>query len=107
MYVIGLENDILRTISVYKGYITASGGGNILPPGWSVVKTLPNTYEIFHNLNLVNITDLLGSFSAYSTDGDAYFITPISATKDSIVLKVKSSINGDTIVSFGFIAFKY
>jgi hypothetical protein len=105
MKLVGLVDGSLQTIEVYKGYVTASGGGDVLPTGWSVTKS-GNLYTIVHNLNLVSLTDLIGNFQVFAPSSPRVRIVPISATNNSVSLRAYDNMSS-TQTNFSFTAMRY
>ena len=83
----------------------AEGGGDTLPPGWTVHKE-KGKYIIYHNLGLTNLSDLVGTFSVYNPPEDLAAVVPYGVTANSVLIKARGP-SGGINTDFSFIAFHY
>lgn len=93
---------IPETIGLYKGVILASGGGDILPSGWSVTKS-DNTYNIIHNLNLLNLPSFILTATPLLPPNNNVRVYITWATNNVITLRTWTGTSTPIQSSFTFI----
>lgn len=98
-------NGTLSTAYIFKGYVTAIGAGDILPVGW-VVSKLGNRYDIIHNLGLINLSDLSGSFTPLQPPTNHTRLQVVQATLNRVRVRCYDNAGAQN-TAFTFTAFKF
>ncbi len=83
---------------VYHGWVPSNGLGEIVPPGWNVVRNSVGLYTVTHNLALAPITDLIIQLTA---TGNPPLISPPQTNQFILATVINQSANSFQ-VTIGF-----